>query len=91
MLHATVTDRALTAIQPGAHLKDVLQRVAEGADAVTLTPRLLEVGGWGRRASREQSDPVATQVAGWVDRALTLQMLTPAEYARLLPTSAPSK
>lgn len=39
-IYSLVNSCGLLGIEPWAYLKDVLQRIAEGADAATLTPRL---------------------------------------------------
>jgi transposase len=39
-IYSLVNTCGLLGIEPWAYLKDVLQRIAEGADAATLTPRL---------------------------------------------------
>ena len=39
-IYSLVNSCGLLGIEPWAHLKDVLQRIAKGADAATLTPRL---------------------------------------------------
>ena len=39
-IYSIVCTCGLLGVEPGAYLKDVLQRLAEGADATLLTPRL---------------------------------------------------